>query len=97
MILSFPSSSTSEAAFRGAGFQTVWYMPGRALVHLGTTTAARKRVLWTKDEARAWLWEAAGVRAESVLMDMRFASPDERVSFRTLARRLRRKGRRLAA
>ena len=97
MILSFPSSSTSssEAAFRGAGFQTVWYMPGRALVHLGT--AARKRVLWTKDEARAWLWEAAGVRAESVLMDMRFASPDERVSFRTLARRLRRKGRRLTA
>ena len=70
-------------------------MPGRALVHLGTIT--RKRVLWTKDEARAWLWEAAGVRAESVLMDMRFASPDERVSFRTLARRLRRKGRRLTA
>ena len=77
--------------FDGCGFKAVWHRKGDALVHLGLDADGKRRS-WTKDELRAWVRERAGIDAERVLVDTRFESAENRRTFRTIARRIRRKG-----
>ena len=83
--------TTVTSFFDGCGFKAVWHLGGNALVHLGSDADGKRRS-WTKDEIRACLLEKAGIDAERVLVDTRFESAENRRAFRTIARRVRRKG-----